>query len=451
MNWKDYENTVYEYFAQTYLGANIHLNAKITGQHSKASRQIDILIECQVADYPIKIVVDTKYRSRKIHVKEVEEFIAMVEDVGANVGVIITPKGYSDAAIKRAYNGPSDIDLDIFNFDDLLIYQGESGIPYAGNNAIIIRAPIGWIIDNSKKYSWTACLYQRGLTLETAMKNHEFAYLNFWHKNDKASSITELVAIQNQGMKEFYTDKGIKISIKEICAPNRADGRNTYIRVASTNKLPFLEVTGFIDCDGYIVFFVLLTRKELQNKNIRKLACILQYSLPSKIEFNNKEIIEGLKNKCNLITDPIKKARIYMRLAKYYAEMDMNQDARKYRILCWKTYPETYQNIEPLILGELELGNFDAAIDYSTGFFSLSPLNPEVMQDLLSIYNSHQYSNIFHKIVDKLKLSYCNNNEALGNIAFHYGVYLLDTGSRNKAIEQFKLAKKLFKEHLINT
>ena len=441
MNWKNYEKIIYEDFKQTYPDAHITHDVRIAGRYSKEDRQIDILIEDQVADYPIKIVVDTKYRSRKIHVKEVEEFIAMVEDVGANLGVIITPKGYSEAAIKRAHNGPCDIDLDIVNFDDLSINQGKLGIPYSGKNAITLYAPIGWIVDNSKHHQWPACLYQRGLTLETALKNKEFSYLNFWYKDDVASSITGLVAVQNQGMKESYTN----VHIKEIRAPNRRDGRNTYIRVVSAKELPFLEVTGFIDCDDYIVFFVLFTREELKNKNMRKLACILQYSLPFKINFDNKAAIEQLKSRCNLITDPIKKAQMYMQLAEWYAEMNISDNAMKYRRLCWETYPETYPNIKPLIRGELAMGNYDVAIDYSTGFFSLAPLNPSVMQDLLSIYGRPDYSDIFHKIIDKLKSSYCDNSEALGNIAFHYGVYLSDAETQNKAIEQFKLAKKLFK------
>ena len=163
MNWKDYENEVYQYFPDMYPGSKITFDAKVVGRYSKTERQIDVLIEDDVAGIPIKIVVDAKYFSTHIDVKCVESFIAMLEDVKANQGLLITQKGYSKAAINRAYYGPHNLELDVLNFEALLEHQGLEAIPYSGRNSLLLSSPFGWVIDSSKHAGYLACLYQRGV------------------------------------------------------------------------------------------------------------------------------------------------------------------------------------------------------------------------------------------------------------------------------------------------
>ena len=73
MNWKDYEKEVYQYFAQMYPEAEITYDAKITGLYSKEERQVDVLIEDEVAGMPIKIAVDAKYFSRRVDINANQE------------------------------------------------------------------------------------------------------------------------------------------------------------------------------------------------------------------------------------------------------------------------------------------------------------------------------------------------------------------------------------------
>ncbi|MCY3683732.1 MAG: restriction endonuclease [Gemmatimonadetes bacterium] len=286
MNWKDYEKEVYQYFAQMYPEAKITYDAKIIGHYSKKERQVDMLIEDEVAGFPIKIAVDAKYFSRKVDIKCVESFISMIGDIGANQGLLITQKGYSEAAIKRAHYGPEKIELDVLNFEDLQNNQGLIAIPYSGKNSILLPAPFGWVIDNNRQTGFLACLYQRGLDLKKAQENLEWMYLYFWHKDEKASCIDELVEMQNKGMEALYTN----LCINERRSPKRTDNRNTYIRVVTSDQLPCQEVTGYIDCDEFIVFFVLFTKKELESRNLRKLKYILKYSEPLKIASKNKMV-----------------------------------------------------------------------------------------------------------------------------------------------------------------
>lgn len=117
MNWKNYEKEVHRYFSNMYPTATITYDAKLIGRYSKKERQIDVLIEDDIAGFPFKLVVDAKLFSKKIDVKAVESFIAMLEDVEANQGLLITQIGYSKAAINRAFYGPQKLELDVLNFD----------------------------------------------------------------------------------------------------------------------------------------------------------------------------------------------------------------------------------------------------------------------------------------------------------------------------------------------
>ncbi len=76
-------------------------NIKLTGK-SGTERQIDVFIKGTVGAFEVKILVDSKNYSTPVDIKEVESIAGMVEDVGANLGVIVCPSGFTDGAKKRA-------------------------------------------------------------------------------------------------------------------------------------------------------------------------------------------------------------------------------------------------------------------------------------------------------------------------------------------------------------
>ena len=178
MNWKEYEEEIFENFNSAYPNTKISYNQKIVGRYSKTERQIDVLIEGRIAGKKIRLVIDGKYYSKNVDVKAVDSFISMVEDIDAAQGILITSKGYSEAAINRAYYGPTDIELDILNFDELKQFQGFGGITYSGWHGAIIPAPFGWIVDGTKREGSIANIYQRGKSYEQAAKDGEFIYVN---------------------------------------------------------------------------------------------------------------------------------------------------------------------------------------------------------------------------------------------------------------------------------
>jgi hypothetical protein len=75
MNWKQYEKELFAYFKSHYPEASVVFDVKKVGRYSKKERQIDILVEDSIADYPVTLVVDAKYYGKKVDVKDVESFI----------------------------------------------------------------------------------------------------------------------------------------------------------------------------------------------------------------------------------------------------------------------------------------------------------------------------------------------------------------------------------------
>ena len=162
MNWRDYEKEIFSYFKDSYPTCTIKFDQRIRGRYSKRSRQVDILIEGEVANYEVKIAIDCKFFTDNIDVKEVESFIGMLDDLNVNQGVLITRKGFSKAAINRAFYGNTKIELDVINFDDILEYQGFIALPYKGNKSVFVGAPFGWVLDNKNAPNGFATLYHGG-------------------------------------------------------------------------------------------------------------------------------------------------------------------------------------------------------------------------------------------------------------------------------------------------
>jgi len=82
--------------------AEVIHNAKLDGRNSKQKRQIDVLVRQKIGQYEMMIVLDCKDYARPVDVKGVEEFHGLMDDVGANKGALVCPKGFTEAAKQRA-------------------------------------------------------------------------------------------------------------------------------------------------------------------------------------------------------------------------------------------------------------------------------------------------------------------------------------------------------------
>jgi hypothetical protein len=103
--FREYENGVADVFASV-VGetGTVHRNVKLPSRSGGRPRQIDVLVDGDVAGITnTRVIVDCKRWKNPIDVADVEAFIGMVEDVGADIGILVSAAGASKGAKRRAH------------------------------------------------------------------------------------------------------------------------------------------------------------------------------------------------------------------------------------------------------------------------------------------------------------------------------------------------------------
>ncbi|MDO8305326.1 restriction endonuclease [Herminiimonas sp.] len=101
-DWRDLEHLVAKIQRTLAPEATVQHNIKVMGRESEIERQIDVLVTQRIGQYTMTIAIDCKDYKSPIDVKGVEEFAGMVQDIGANKGVLVCPAGFTPTAKKRA-------------------------------------------------------------------------------------------------------------------------------------------------------------------------------------------------------------------------------------------------------------------------------------------------------------------------------------------------------------
>jgi hypothetical protein len=122
-NWKDYEDFVFETISERHPEYSYERNIRVDGRVTKVKRQIDIAFNGTILGHKIFGVIDCKKYAEKLDVKDVEAFVGFLNDVGADIGILITNQGYSKAAQNLAEF--SKVKLDILTPEELEDYEIE--------------------------------------------------------------------------------------------------------------------------------------------------------------------------------------------------------------------------------------------------------------------------------------------------------------------------------------
>ena len=122
-DWRDYENQIYELLtAKAEAGAAIEFDVKRPGHLSGTSRQIDVWLEGTLAGGvlpdQVSLAVDCKCWNSTVDVPEVERFLGTLDDVGADIGFLVTTTGFSAAARTRAKRARG-LQLEVLTFEEL--------------------------------------------------------------------------------------------------------------------------------------------------------------------------------------------------------------------------------------------------------------------------------------------------------------------------------------------
>ena len=100
--WQQLELLIAEIQKDLAPGATVTHNAALWGHDSETNRQIDVLVEQQIGQFPMRIIFDCKDYKVPVDVKGVDGFISMVRDVRAHQGCLVSAKGFTASAKKAA-------------------------------------------------------------------------------------------------------------------------------------------------------------------------------------------------------------------------------------------------------------------------------------------------------------------------------------------------------------
>lgn len=102
--FREYENGIADVLASI-VGecAVVERNVYLPSNSGGKPRQIDVLVRGTVFGLSdTRLVVDGKHRKKSVDKPAVEAFIGLVEDVGADMGLLVSAAGVSDSAVNRA-------------------------------------------------------------------------------------------------------------------------------------------------------------------------------------------------------------------------------------------------------------------------------------------------------------------------------------------------------------
>jgi hypothetical protein len=128
-DWRQYEEDIYRLLSgKAEPGAVIDFDVQRPGLLSGTDRQIDVWLEGTLAGGvlpgPVSLAVDCKCWSTTVNVPEVERFLGTLEDVRADIGLLITTTGFSEAARTRARNARG-LQLEVMTLQELESWEPE--------------------------------------------------------------------------------------------------------------------------------------------------------------------------------------------------------------------------------------------------------------------------------------------------------------------------------------
>lgn len=271
-DWREYEEEVYEECCRIYGAKNVERNISKIGMSSQVPRQIDVLVHSEEGD----IAFDAKYYSKPVNVKTIESMIGMYGDLGVEKFVVVTNKGYSKAALRRAHLGNENIEADVLSLGELQRMQGYGALPYAGRNGIFLSPPFGWIVDGqtSAHPEMLAVLYRRRVSFGKAMrKEREFAYLVLWDKDDEINTV--------RGLAEFHRNESMEADSEgkwEILEDT------PYMITRFKHSKAVDEYIGYREFENLIISVILFCEEEKWSRNKTKLQYILGRVMPMHVK-----------------------------------------------------------------------------------------------------------------------------------------------------------------------
>ncbi len=140
-DWKDYELQILKVFREKYPSYLVLDNQRIKGVHSKASRQIDVVVYLR-NDKKIKYAIECKNLNKIVTVPILDSFYGKLHDIDVQKGIIVTTKGFSQAT--KNYAEKKNIILEKINYEYLkdFYYMPPNDVPDVFVKAVRYVTPL---------------------------------------------------------------------------------------------------------------------------------------------------------------------------------------------------------------------------------------------------------------------------------------------------------------------
>jgi hypothetical protein len=237
--WKRFEDLAAEIQRQLAPTATVAQNEKIPGRRTGRLRDVDISVRQKVGQYDILVAIDCKDYRRKINVKDIEGFMGLAEDVGANQAAMIAARGFSSTAKKRA----ADAGVGLFRLIDAEDHDWKSYV------SIPAVAELLEITAFSLSFSGTGPF---------VLAPQDFRLMSLCRADGSLIDVVSNLLLERWDADQIPEDAGEHedISLTDEETFVKTDGRLYRINVAANviverrlyfGQLPLVEVRGFAD------------------------------------------------------------------------------------------------------------------------------------------------------------------------------------------------------------
>jgi hypothetical protein len=154
MNWQEYQEAVALLYEQMEgigeVRRNVFLPDLVTGQR----RQVDVMIELNERGHSLSMLIDAKFHSSPLDVKDIEEVASLSRAVGANKAIIVASNGFTSPAVAKAKFIQCDlITLSMEEALDIIVPDKWKMCPSCNSDCIVLDQE-GVVQFNDGSYFW---------------------------------------------------------------------------------------------------------------------------------------------------------------------------------------------------------------------------------------------------------------------------------------------------------
>jgi hypothetical protein len=272
ISWQIYEQLVLNYFLSRFPNARIERNVKLRGRFSETEREIDILLSTTVFGCSMQVAIECKNWATKLDAADIDLFIGKLNDLGISKGIVVSKKGYSEPAYKRA-RAEIGIQLQVLDFESLPSFHNFWANPYRGNVGAVLNAPNGWLVNIRKPSNMRGdaicTLYPFEFDANEAYSRRQFMYFNI-NLVVAGVDLTKLLAEQD----DIVMSKWPKSKIDYWQEKYNQDGTIQYRKIEYPERA-FSEFTGGLQLDDFFVYCVCIVPLDYKPDDFSRLQYVM--------------------------------------------------------------------------------------------------------------------------------------------------------------------------------